>query len=297
MIINNATLNALRVTFQGDFQAGLAMSPSMKDRVATTVASSNAQNTYGWLGKIPSMRQWIGARVIQNISESSYALANLPYELTVGVDRYDIEDDNLGVYSTLFQEMGASTTGNEELLTYNALKNGFSTKCYDGQNFFDTVHPVLDASGNVTNVANTDGGSGTPWFLMCTTRPIKPLLFQSRKRPEFVSKDKITDDNVFNERMFQYGIDARYNVGYGFWQMAWGSKQTLNSANYAIARAAILGMKGDFGRPLGLVPNLLVVPPSLEQAGRQIIKNNQQASGATNEWMDTAELLMVPWLA
>jgi phage major head subunit gpT-like protein len=97
--------------------------------------------------------------------------------------------------------------------------------------------------------------------------------------------------------MFQYGVDARYNVGYGFWQMAWGSKQTLNSANYAIARAAILGMKGDFGRPLGLVPNLLVVPPSLEQAGRQILKNNQQASGATNEWMDTAELLMVPWLA
>lgn len=297
MIINNATLNALRVTFAGNFKDGLAMSPSMKDRVATTVASSNSQSTYGWLGKIPSMRQWIGARVIQNISESSYTITNLPWELSIGVDRYDIEDDNLGVYGSLFQEMGASTTGNEELLTFNALKNGFSSKCYDGQNFFDTVHPVLDASGNVTNVANTDGGSGTPWFLMCTTRPIKPIIFQSRKTPEFVSKDKITDDNVFNERSFQYGIDARYNVGYGFWQMVWGSKQTLNSANYAIARAAILGMKGDFGRPLGLVPNLLVVPPSLEQAGRQIIKNNQQASGATNEWQDTAELLMVPWLA
>lgn len=297
MIINNATLNALRVTFQGDFQAGLAMSPSMKDRVATTVASQNSQNTYGWLGKIPSMRQWIGARVIQNISESSYSLANLPFELTVGVDRYDIEDDNLGVYAPMFSEMGSSVTGNEELLTFNALKNGFSSKCYDGQNFFDTVHPVLDVNGAVTSVANTDGGSGTPWFLMCTTRSIKPVLFQSRKKPEFVSKDKTTDDNVFNERMFQYGIDARYNVGYGFWQMAWGSKQTLNSANYAIARAAILGMKGDFGRPLGLVPNLLVVPPALEQAGRQIIKNNQQASGATNEWQDTAELLMVPWLA
>ena len=297
MIINNNTLNALRVTFQGDFMAGLAMSPSMKDRVASTVPSSNAQNTYGWLGKVPSMREWIGARVIQNISESTYALVNKAFELTVGVDRYDMEDDNLGIYSTLFQEMGASTTGNEELLTFNALKNGFASKCYDGQNFFDTVHPVLDTNGAVTSVANTDGGSGTPWFLMCTTRPVKPLLFQSRKRPEFVSKDKVTDDNVYNERMFQYGIDARYNVGYGFWQMAWGSKQPLNAANYAIARAAILGMKGDYGRPLGLVPNLLVVPPSLEQNARQIIKNNQQASGATNEWQDTAELLMVPWLA
>ena len=296
MIINNSSLNLLRVTFKDDFKTGLSMSPSMKDRVASIVSSSNAQNTYGWLGKIPSMRQWIGPRVIQNISESTYTLLNLPFELTVGVDRYDIEDDNLGVYSTLFQEMGSSVTGNEELMTFNALKNGFTTKCYDGQNFFDTVHPVLDAAGNVTNVANTDGGAGQPWFLMCTTRAIKPLLFQSRKLPEFVSKDMVTDDNVFTERTFNYGIDARYNVGYGFWQMAWASKQTLNAANYAIARAAILGMKGDYGRPLGLVPNLLVVPPSLEQAGRQIVANNQQTGGATNEWFGTAELLMVPWL-
>lgn len=297
MIINSTTLNALRVSFQSDFTAGLGMAPSFKDRIATTVPSTTSQNTYGWLGKVPSMREWIGARAIQNISESSYALVNKAWELTIGVDRYDMEDDNLGIYSTLFAEMGASTQGNEELLTFNALKNGFTSKCYDGQNFFDTVHPVIDANGNVTTVANTDGGAGAPWFLLCTKRPIKPIIFQSRKTPEFVSRDKVTDDNVFNERVFNYGVDARYNVGYGFWQMAWGSKQTLNAANYAIARAAIMGMKGDNGRPLGLMPDLLVVPPTLEQTGRQIIKNNQQASGATNEWQDTAELLMVPWLA
>jgi len=297
MIINTATLNALRVSFQSDFSLGLSMAALLKDRIATTVASNSIQNTYGWLGKSPSMRQWIGPRVIQNISEASYTLVNLPFELTIGVDRMDMEDDNLGVYGPLFKEMGAATAGNEELLVWNALKNGFSNKCYDGQNFFDTVHPVLDASGAVTNVANTDGGSGTPWFLLSTKQPIKPLLFQSRKSPEFVARDKLTDDNVFNERMFQYGVDARYNVGYSFWQMAWGSKQTLNAANYAIARGGLMGMKGDFGRPLGMVPDLLVVPPSLEQAARQVIKNNQQASGATNEWYETAELLVVPWLA
>ncbi len=297
MIINSTTLNALRVSFGNDFVGGLGMAPSMKDRVSTTVLSTAGQSTYGWLGKMPSMRQWIGARAVQNISESNYTLVNLPWELTIGVDRYDMEDDNLGVYGPLFQEMGASTAGNEELLVFNALKNGFSSKCYDGQNFFDTVHPVTDVNGNTTTVANTDGGSGTPWFLLCTKRPIKPILFQSRKKPEFVSRDKLTDDNVFNERVFNYGVDARYNVGYGFWQMAWGSKQTLNAANYAAARAAIMGMKGDGGRPLGLVPDLLVVPPTLEQAGRQIVLNNQQASGATNEWYNSAELLMVPWLA
>jgi len=97
--------------------------------------------------------------------------------------------------------------------------------------------------------------------------------------------------------MFFYGADLRCNVGYGFPQMAWGSRQTLNAANYAIARAAIQNMKGDGGRPLGLVPNLLVVPPSLESAGRQILNSEYGTGGITNEWKGTAELLVVPWLA
>jgi phage major head subunit gpT-like protein len=79
--------------------------------------------------------------------------------------------------------------------------------------------------------------------------------------------------------------------------MAWGSKQTLNAANYAIARGALMAMKGDGARPLGLVPNLLVVPPSLESAGRKILNSEYATGGETNEWKGTAELLVVPWLA
>ena len=40
-------------------------------------------------------------------------------------------------------------------------------------------------------------GSDTAWFLMCTTMPIKPLIYQQRKKPKFVSKTNETDDNVF----------------------------------------------------------------------------------------------------
>jgi len=112
-----------------------------------------------------------------------------------------------------------------------------------------------------------------------------------------VSLDRETDTNVFMNRQFVYGVDARYAVGYGFWQMAWGSKQTLNAANYAIARAAIAGMKGDHGVPMGLTPNLLVVPPSLESAGRKLLNSEYATGGETNEWKGTAELVVSPWLA
>lgn len=297
MIISQATLDALRTAFNTAFKDGLGMAPLQKDRVAMTIRSTTASNTYGWLNQMPNMREWIGARVIQNLAESSYVIANKHFEETVGVDRNDIEDDNLGQYSMLMTRLGEAAAAFPEILTWDLLKNGFSTNCYDGQFFFDTDHPVKDKDGNDTTFANTDGGAGTPWFLLCTNQSVKPIIYQERKPATFVSKDKETDDNVFSQRRFIYGVDLRCNVGYGLPQMAWGSKQTLNAANYAIARGGIQNMKGDGGRPLGLVPNLLVVPPALESAGRKLLNSENNDAGATNEWKDTAELLVVPWLA
>ncbi len=297
MIISSATLNALRVAFDTAFQAGLGMAPLMKDKVAMTIRSTTASNSYGWLNQLPGMREWIGARVIQNLSESSYSITNKGFEETVGVDKYDIQDDNLGQYSMLMTRLGEAAAALPEQLVWDLLKNGFATNCFDGQFFFDTDHPIKDKDGNDTTYANTDGGAGTPWFLLCTTQSVKPIIFQERQAATFVSKDKETDDNVFSQRRFVYGVDMRCNVGYGLPQMAWGSKQTLNAANYAIARAAIMNMKGDGGRPLGLVPNLLVVPPSLEGAALKILNSELGTGGETNEWKGTATPLVVPWLA
>lgn len=65
--------------------------------------------------------------------------------------------------------------------------------------------------------------SDTAWFLMDTSRPIKPLIYQQRKKAKFVSKTAETDDNVFMSKKFIYGADSRGNAGFGFWQMAVGS--------------------------------------------------------------------------
>ncbi len=297
MIISQASLDALRVGYKTEFQKGLGMAAIMKDKVAMTVKSTLAENRYGWLNQMPGMREWIGARVIQNLAENGYAILNRHFELTIGVDKNDIEDDNLGQYSMLMMRMGEAISAYTEQLVWNALKNGFTTNCFDGQFFFDTDHPVVLEDGSTGTYANTDGGAGTAWFLLCTNQSVKPIIFQERQPATFTTKDKSSDDNVFSERRYLYGADLRCNVGYGFPQMAWGSKQTLNPANYAIARAGIQNMKGDGGRPLGLVPNLLVVPPSLESPGRQLLNSEYGTGGVTNEWKGTAELLVVPWLA
>ncbi|MTI82736.1 MAG: head protein [Firmicutes bacterium] len=66
----------------------------------------------------------------------------------------------------------------------------------------------------------------TAWFLMDTTKPVKPLIFQRRKKAEFVALDNPSDENVFMRKEFLYGVDCRDNAGYGLWQLAYGSTGT-----------------------------------------------------------------------
>lgn len=61
------------------------------------------------------------------------------------------------------------------------------------------------------------------WFLLCTSRFLKPFIYQLRKKIKFVSLTKDTDENVFMRDEYLYGADGRSNAGYGFWQMAYGS--------------------------------------------------------------------------
>lgn len=299
MLVNSENLNRLRVGYNAAMKRGLAGASAISSpKVCMTITASTKEQRYGWLGKMPKVREWVGPRVVQNISEADYSIREKKFELTVGVDKDDIETDNLGQYNTLFEGIGEAASLDPEQMIWDLLKAGFTTNCYDGQFFFDTDHPVLAADGSTVLVANTDGGAGTPWFLLDTTRVVKPLIKQVRRDfGNVVAKDKETDDNVFTNNEFIYGIDARMNFGYGFWQQAWGSKQTLNVANYGIARSALMTMKGDYGRPLGIKPNLLVVPPQLESAALKILNNERAANGETNEWKGTAELLVVPWLA
>lgn len=297
MLVNAANLDSLRVGFSTAFQNGLGQAPSQFEMLATIIRTNKKEQKYGWLGKIPNVREWVGPRAIQNLMQHDYSIREVPLELTIGVDRDDIETDDLGIYTPMFTEMGQSSGSYKDKLIFGLLQNGFSTECYDGQFFFDTDHPVLDAEGNTVSVANTDGGSGTPWFLLDVSRSLKPLILQIRKEFEFVSMTDLNSPNVFLNKEFVYGIDARMNAGFGFWQMAWGSKQTLNAANYAAARAAMGGMKGDYGRPLGITPRLLVVPPALESAALKIVNNELGPNGETNEWKGTAEVMVAPWLA
>lgn len=65
--------------------------------------------------------------------------------------------------------------------------------------------------------------SDDAWFLLDTTKPIKPFIYQERKKPDFVQQTDPQADDVFMRRKFKFGAEARAAGGYGFWQLAYGS--------------------------------------------------------------------------
>jgi phage major head subunit gpT-like protein len=292
MIINKANLGSLFTGFKAAFNKGFGVTAVLFERVAMTVPSSTSQEQYAWLGKFSGFREWLGDRVIQNLSVHGFVIKNKTFENTVSVKRDDIEDDTFGLYSPLFEQLGQDAREHPDELVFGLFKQGFSTPCYDGQNFFDADHPVLDASGNVQSVSNYFAGTDPAWFLLCTKRVVKPFIYQKRRDYKFVRRDAETDEPVFNRNELEYGVDCRCNAGFGLWQLAVGSKEPLNAANYNKAFAAMSSFTKDGGNALNIVPDLLVVPPALREAALEVVKAERLANGATNINRDTADVLV-----
>jgi phage major head subunit gpT-like protein len=139
-------------------------------------------------------------------------------------------------------------------------------------------------------------GSGTPWHLLDGSRAIKPLVWQERIPYRFTALDQENDKNVFWQDECIYGVRARVNAGFGLWQLAHGSKATLDYDGFAAARTAMMTLKGDAGRVLGIEPTRLVVPPSLERKALAIVNAENDAAGASNVYRGTVKLIVAPWL-
>lgn len=295
MIINRTNLQNLFTGYKASFQNAFAgITPDFTPFVLD-VPSTTSQETYPWLGSTTSFREWLGDRVIQNLKVHDYTIKNRTFENTVGVPRESIEDDSFGVFNPMMSQLGQDAANHPALLVYEMLAAGFSRVCYDGQFFFDTDHPVINAAGAEVSVSNFQGGAGTAWYLLDTSRVMKPLILQRRKNYNFVSLDRETDENVFMRKEFVYGTDARLNVGYGLWQLAYASKQDLTADNFNAAYAAMQGMTGDKGKKLGIKPTLLVVPPTLRAQALHIL-NAEQVNGTTNINRNAVDVLVTPWL-
>lgn len=299
-IDHNATLEALTTAVQTNFAKALADTPNDFATIATKINSSTASNTYAWLGQFPHMREWVGKRVLQNAKEYAYQVTNNKYESTLEIKRTDLEDNNIGHYGVLGTQQGQEVIRHANRLVFAQLAAGFSGTCFDGQNFFDTDHPVndkTDSSGTDVSVSNIITGSATPWYLLSTQGALKPIIYQERVKAEITNKTAAKNsDHVFMTDNYLMGVRWRGAAGFGLWQTAIGAQVDLTEDAFNNAYQMMLSFKGHGGDPLGVVPDTLVVPPSLQAHAHKLIKA-REINGSSNINFERVNLIVTPWLA
>lgn len=160
MLITPAALNFLFTELHGEFQKGFDRYKPRYDQIAERIPSSTLTNTYSFLGDIPGFREWVGPRIFHNLAARPYAVTNKDWELSFDIQRNVIEDDQFGMFSRTSSIIGGKAARLWDDLVFDALKNGNSRVCWDGQYFFDTDHPVDPDSGAAgtysNNIAATD---------------------------------------------------------------------------------------------------------------------------------------------
>lgn len=298
MIINQDNLARLYTGLSAVFNLAWEQAPEpWYQRLAMTVPSTGRSIDYKFLLDFPGMREWIGDKVIKSLEGRNWEVVNKDYEATIEVLEKDIADDQLGLYNPILAALAQEAKSHPNQLVRDLINDGASAVCYDGKAFFATDHPV--GSGTASNL---DAGGGTAWYLFDVSRPVKPFIFQSRKPVELVRLDQPQDLPRFMRGAYLWGVEARYAAAYGLWQLAYKSTQTLGPTTYASARAAMMSFINAYGRPLDIIPNLLVVPPSLERAARELLSAEiiigDPAVGGSKEnvWRGSADLLVIPGL-
>jgi len=279
--------------FSSRFDSGLSGAKPDYPMIATILPSSSGATGYGWLGDFPRLKEWIGNRQMKSLKKHGYNIVNKMFESSVSIPRVDYEDNDYGRYGIIFEEMGHDAKMFPDEHVFGLLKNGFTEVCYDGQPFFDADHPSEDGVNTFSNVIGdpaTDTGAG--WYLLDTSRPLKPLVWQERLKPEFQSVTASSDYNVFTTDNYAFGTRARGNAGYTFWQMAFASKAILNEANFEAMMNAMMSQKDSEGKSLKVKPTVLVVSVANRSAAEKIVLRKTLENGEDNTNNKAVEILV-----
>jgi len=301
-------------SFFKTLQQGTGM-PAWVPKISMEFTSNQLTEIYRWLGMVPVMREWIGARVAKPFYDNDYSITNKRYEATLEVLKADAERDGTGQTRMRINDLAVRANAHWAGVLTDLIIAGEATTCYDGAYYFDTDH--LEGN-NITNQSNdlsidisalpaavhgsttapssqemglvimqtiqaimgfkdnenepmgenankflvmtpigltnsvasaltdlTYGGGETnqlkgfaselgfniefavnarlTWTEQITTFRIddggKGLIRQNEKRLEIKAKAE-GSEYEFDNDAWQFGVDARRNVGYGFWQNA-----------------------------------------------------------------------------
>ncbi len=143
--------------------------------VAQQISSSKNQETYAWLGSVPSIEEWKDEIGLEGMLEHNFSITNKRWGKGIAVSREALEDEQYGQISirvkSLAQEgkrffdelvwtlisQGNQTSGLSDTSDgrYKKYLDGKTISCYDSKAFFASDHSEGD-SGTQSNLGSSE---------------------------------------------------------------------------------------------------------------------------------------------
>ena len=225
MDLTHENMRNLFYAFNAYLQRGLDGGWTEWTKFCSVINSSTLIEKYPMTIIAGGMREWVGERVINEIAGKMFEVVNKDYEHTEGVNRNDIEDDNIGFYEALFVEMGLNAANLWGELAVEALTAG--GRWADGTAFFSASRKIGKAE--INNVVNSE----------------------------------------------------------------------LTVSSYESARSQMMQFCKPDKTPIGLIPDTLMVGPTLEGTARRILKSElvvESGNTVSNIHKDECDILVNPYL-
>ena len=160
MALDTAKATVTLRTLTKRFDTRVAAATPFYPQVCTVIPSDGADEAYGLLGSMPGVREWLGDRQFNELRAATFVIANKLWENSLLIKKTDIEDDRMGMYGPVMEDLAIEATYHPDELFFTALVNGETTACFDGQYFFDTDH-AWGNSGSQSNSLTSAAATGT----------------------------------------------------------------------------------------------------------------------------------------
>jgi len=299
MFLNYENIQALfrgfKATFEGALNSGQDV---LWPEIAQQVDSNTGAEDYGWIGEAASLREWIGPRQAKSLAAFDYSIKNKDFEGTVVLKKSQIQDNILAGAKAQSGNLGTAARIWPDEILFALLELGEASLCYDGQFFFDTDHPT-GIAGTATSNHISHGGALTahPWYLFDTTKQVKPMIWQLRETPQFVSQTALDSDTVFLNREYLFGVEARGNAGFGLWQCAQKNEGALDSTNVRAGISAMNALTNEVGHSLRINPNIIMVGLSNQFTAVEVVTRIYNDAAFTPNPLQRLRVVVNPLLA
>ena len=109
-----------------------------------------SQIAFGWTGMSPKPRPWFGSRMQYQEAPQTYIVSPIPYELTLNIDRFTLDDSDPNAMSIFWRQLPDMARQwrrqpeyeIRDLLENAGIQTGARQNGLDQNTYFNTAHPI-----------------------------------------------------------------------------------------------------------------------------------------------------------